>query len=148
MPAAALAVLVGVGFRTNAVGARQLEIVLAEQGVHTVLVDLPRSVMHLMGALRIFDHDLAFARTRLLPGDALHALAEILGDEHDLADLALHLVENPPRVAKDYVLTLIGQIDGQRSRLQREALRVGKKLYASSPEKYIDRLGTELTRRS
>ena len=67
-------VMVGVGFRTNAVGARQLESALAEQGVHTVLVDLPRSVMHLMGALRIFDHDLAFARTRLLPADALHAL--------------------------------------------------------------------------
>ncbi len=67
-------VLVGRGLRTNEEGAAQVEATLAEQGVRTVLVDLPHASMHLMGEIRIVDRDLAFVRRGRCPWRAVQAL--------------------------------------------------------------------------
>jgi N-dimethylarginine dimethylaminohydrolase len=59
-------VLVGVGNRTNASGARQAAACLAEMGVRTVEIPLPRRVQHLLGLVQIVDRDLAVVRGELL----------------------------------------------------------------------------------
>ncbi|MFC1640262.1 dimethylarginine dimethylaminohydrolase family protein [Gemmatimonadota bacterium] len=67
-------VLLGRGLRTNAEGAAQVAATLDELGVTTIVVDLPHSVMHLMGSLRIVDRDLAFVRLGGAPWTAMEAL--------------------------------------------------------------------------
>lgn len=69
-------VLLGRGLRTNGEGARQVVATLAEMGVRTVTLDLPRGVMHLMGELRIVDRDLAFIRSGRFPDPGVVALRE------------------------------------------------------------------------
>jgi len=70
-------VLVGRGLRTNSEGAAQVAATLQEQGVRTLLVDLPHGSMHLMGELRIVDRDLAFARAGRTPWTAVEALGSL-----------------------------------------------------------------------
>jgi N-dimethylarginine dimethylaminohydrolase len=67
-------VIIGRGLRTNEEGARQVAATLEEQGVGTVLVDLPRGSMHLMGELRFADRDLAYVRPGRTPEGAIEAL--------------------------------------------------------------------------
>lgn len=67
-------VVVGRGLRTNEEGAAQVEATLSEQGVRTILVDLPHGSMHLMGQIRIVDRDLAFIRRGRCPWRAMQAL--------------------------------------------------------------------------
>jgi arginine deiminase len=69
-------VLLGRGLRTNAAGATQVAATLAELGVRTVQVDLPHSAMHLMGQVRIIDHDLALIQSGHVPWSAVDALRE------------------------------------------------------------------------
>jgi N-dimethylarginine dimethylaminohydrolase len=69
-------VLVARGLRTNAEGLAQVAATLGEMGVAAIPVDLPWGAMHLMGALRIADHDLAIAwpgRLAVAAVEALHA---------------------------------------------------------------------------
>lgn len=68
-------VLVGVGSRTNAEGARQLGEVLNGQGVRVVRVEVPSGVQHLLGLLQIVDRDLALARAERAPRALLSLLA-------------------------------------------------------------------------
>jgi arginine deiminase len=68
------AVMIGRGLRTNEDGARQVAAVLADLGVEPVVVDLAPGAMHLMGQLRVVDHDLALVRRGRLPAAALDAL--------------------------------------------------------------------------
>jgi arginine deiminase len=53
--------IVGRGLRTNDSGAAQVSATLREIGCDTLVVDLPIGTMHLMGTLRIVDHNLAIA---------------------------------------------------------------------------------------
>jgi arginine deiminase len=69
-------VLIGRGLRTNDDGARQVAGALADLGVRAVIVDLAPGAMHLMGQLRIVDHDLAFVRRGRLEDPALRTLRE------------------------------------------------------------------------
>ncbi len=69
-------VLLARGRRTNAEGARQVAGLLAELDAATVVVDLPPASMHLMGVLRLLDHDLALAWPGRAPEPAVAALAE------------------------------------------------------------------------
>jgi len=69
-------VLLGVGFRTNDAGAAQVAGVLGEMGVSVMAVGVAPGAMHLMGALRIVDRDLAMYRDGQLPGAGLRALAD------------------------------------------------------------------------
>jgi arginine deiminase len=75
-------VMVGRGLRTNDEGVAQVEATLAEQGVATLVVDLPMGSMHLMGEIRIVDHDLAFVRRGLCPWRAVQALEAAGYDVH------------------------------------------------------------------
>lgn len=54
--------LVGTGNRTDAAGLRQATATLAELGVRTVEIRLPRAVQHLLGLVQIVDRDLAVIR--------------------------------------------------------------------------------------
>lgn len=67
-------VLVGVGFRTNAEGAGQLRALLGEMNITVSTVPLAPGAMHLMGALRIVDQDLAVAWPGRLAPEALAVL--------------------------------------------------------------------------
>jgi N-dimethylarginine dimethylaminohydrolase len=69
-------VILGRGLRTNDEGAAQVAAVLREMGVTTIQVDLPFGTMHLMGMLRIVDHDLAIAWPTRLVHRAVEALRE------------------------------------------------------------------------
>lgn len=54
-------VILGRGLRTNDDGMAQVTSTLTEMGIKVVQVDMPMGTMHLMGMLRIVDHDLAIA---------------------------------------------------------------------------------------
>ncbi|HFC12867.1 MAG TPA: amidinotransferase [Anaerolineae bacterium] len=69
-------VIVGRGLRTNAVAIAQITTVLGEMGVRVTKVDLPVGSMHLMGMLRIVDHDLALGWPTRLAWAAADALKE------------------------------------------------------------------------
>ena len=59
-------VLLGRGLRTNALALAQITATLHWLGVQSIILDLPYGTMHLMGQLRLFDHNLAIAwQTRL-----------------------------------------------------------------------------------
>jgi len=68
--------IVGRGMLTNDSGAAQIRAVLTDMNIETIVVDMPFGTMHLMGMLRIVDHNLAIAwPTRLVHRaiEALHA---------------------------------------------------------------------------
>ncbi|MGE4131825.1 MAG: dimethylarginine dimethylaminohydrolase family protein [Bdellovibrionales bacterium] len=58
-------VLVGVGNRTNAEGFRQLESLLATQGIKCLKHEMPGGAQHLLGLLQIVDRHLALVRHEL-----------------------------------------------------------------------------------
>ena len=72
----------------------------------------------------------------------LDAVADWLGDEHDLAVLAHTLLggEGPHLEATAELETIRGLIDARRRKLQRKALRHGKNLYAERPREFTARL--------
>lgn len=74
---------------------------------------------------------------------ALDHLGGVLGDEHDLADL-IHLVAADPSVCPDPVERsfLIALIRQRRLELQAEAERVGRKAYAETPGRFVERVGS------
>jgi N-dimethylarginine dimethylaminohydrolase len=97
-------VLIGCGQRTNTEGAMQVADALQAMGVQALVVDLPYGTMHLMGILRIVDHDLALAWPRRLAVAAVQALMDrgygvaFLPDDTDWRDgAALNLVTLGPR---------------------------------------------------
>ncbi len=68
--------LLGMGLRTNPVAADQISQALDEIGTRVIPVDMPYGTMHLMGMLRIVDHDLAIAWPRRTPHRAVIALRD------------------------------------------------------------------------
>jgi CHAD domain-containing protein len=66
-----------------------------------------------------------------------HRLSDLLGDDHDLAVLREHVAEADPAVIPDPArTTLLSVIDRRRGSLQREALRLGARVYARRPKRY------------
>ncbi len=97
-------VLLAEGLRTNPAGQAQVAATLAELGVDVIPVGLPYGAMHLMGALRIVDHDLAIAWPGRVPFAAVRAMRErgftvhFLPDEREaLLGFALNFVTLGPR---------------------------------------------------
>lgn len=68
--------VLGVGLRTNQEAAVQISRVLDELGASLLVADLPFGTMHLMGMLRIVDHNLALAWPRRTPHAAVTALRD------------------------------------------------------------------------
>ena len=66
-----------------------------------------------------------------------HKLSDLLGDDHDLAELRSYAIahrecfDDPVAQA-----ALVAVIDRRRTELQRDALRLGAKLYRSSPKRF------------
>jgi arginine deiminase len=70
-------VLLGLGLRTNAEGARQVAATLAEIGVQSTTTELPHGTMHLMGQLRLVDRDLAMVRRGRLSMPTMRLLGDL-----------------------------------------------------------------------
>ena len=68
-------------------------------------------------------------------GDEAHELASRLGDDHDLAVLADWI-----RDRTDAEPEFFEAVEQRRSKLQTEALGLGKRLYADKPSAYVRRL--------
>jgi CHAD domain-containing protein len=69
--------------------------------------------------------------------DEAHALADLLGDDHDLAVLADRLREDPATEHADEVLELIRH---RREELLAQARALGRRVYAEKPKPFARRL--------
>jgi CHAD domain-containing protein len=73
--------------------------------------------------------------------DQTHALADALGDEHDLAVLADTCLEDPGRFSDCATMaTLADLIARRRAHLQEQAMTLGHQLYEAKPRVFVDRL--------
>lgn len=68
-----------------------------------------------------------------------HALADLLGDDHDLAVLRQTLTQTGAQVATD-LDAVLGLLDHRRQQLQAEAMFVGERVYAESPKAFVKRI--------
>lgn len=68
-----------------------------------------------------------------------HALADLLGDEHDLAVLRHTLTRNEVHAPVD-VDAVVSLIDRRRDEIQTEALWIGARVYAEKPKAFISRM--------
>ena len=73
-----------------------------------------------------------------------HGLSDLLGDDHDLAELRKYAVTHP-RCFDNHVKqeALLAVIDRRRKALQRTALDLGAKLYRRSPKRFVGSIGAE-----
>jgi len=69
-------VLIAVGHRTNASGARLLTGVLAEMGIETRLVQIPSGVQHLLGVVNVVDRRRALVRADKMTGEIAGCLRD------------------------------------------------------------------------
>jgi CHAD domain-containing protein len=73
--------------------------------------------------------------------DQAHALADALGDDHDLAVLHQKLLAEPERFPdRATVHALAGLIGLRRAELQEQAFALGHRLYKEKPTMFVDRL--------
>jgi CHAD domain-containing protein len=78
-----------------------------------------------------------------------HALADLLGDDHDLAELSLSVGRHPNRLDDRMAqVALMAVIDRRRKELQRRAFRLGPKLYRRSPKRFVQAVEREGRKRS
>ncbi len=76
--------------------------------------------------------------------DELKVLSDLLGDDHDLSELALLLLReagDPPMIDAE-LARLLGLIERRRRELVAEAFAVGARIYAERPQRLVDRLGS------
>ncbi len=71
--------------------------------------------------------------------DEAHRLSELLGDDHDLAVLRDALTGMAGEIPAD-VDPLFGLVDHRRDQLQREAVFLGRRLYAERPKAFRRRM--------
>lgn len=74
--------------------------------------------------------------------EELDMLGDTLGQDHDLADLRVALIQTPELAgappASETVLRLCGQ---RQAEVRRAALCLGARLYVEKPRAFVDRLG-------
>ncbi|MDX6689127.1 MAG: hypothetical protein QOG15_584 [Solirubrobacteraceae bacterium] len=76
-------------------------------------------------------------RMKQLAADA-HALADLLGDDHDLAVLREYVERHPQHFDDDdRRQALLAVLDRRRAALQRRALERGRRLYERSPKRFV-----------
>ncbi len=74
--------------------------------------------------------------------EELAALAEALGEEHDLAELAVLVEEHPALLPSREHRTLLAAETGRRRHLLQHAARgLGARVYAEPPDRFVHRLG-------
>jgi CHAD domain-containing protein len=78
-----------------------------------------------------------------------HGLADLLGDDHDLAELS-HYVATHPQCFHDGVAqeALMAAIERRRKVLQDEALAVGTKVYRRRPKRFVQTVGRSWRKRA
>jgi CHAD domain-containing protein len=64
-----------------------------------------------------------------------HDLADVVGEDHDLAVLLDGARQRPDTLAPGELELLDGLVSRRRARLQRKALRLGRRVYARKPRK-------------
>jgi CHAD domain-containing protein len=69
--------------------------------------------------------------------DQAHRLSNYLGDDHDLAVLRGKVFDHPGRSTAS---GLLAAIDKRRRKLQKQALKLGERLYKEKPGQFRDRL--------
>jgi CHAD domain-containing protein len=70
-----------------------------------------------------------------------HHLADLLGDDHDLAVLRDYVVRNPQAFGDEAAeRALLAVLDRRREALQRDALKLGRRLYEPSPKRFVGRI--------
>lgn len=75
--------------------------------------------------------------------EELERLGDLLGEEHDLADLLRLLADQPwlcPNPAERALITALAQ--HRRAELRSGAIALGRRLYAERPSRVVDRLGS------
>lgn len=73
--------------------------------------------------------------------DELKRLADLLGDDHDLAVFRTTVADDPIRVGSpDAIELLLGLIQSRRKELQHRAERLGRRLFAEQTKKLVRRL--------
>jgi hypothetical protein len=73
--------------------------------------------------------------------DHAHALADALGDEHDLAVLADTCLKDADRFPdRATMAALADRIAHRRAHLQEQAMTLGHQLYEAKPRVFVDRL--------
>ncbi|MGZ4193859.1 MAG: CHAD domain-containing protein [Solirubrobacteraceae bacterium] len=68
-----------------------------------------------------------------------HALADLLGDDHDMAVLRERLPGVASDVAAD-VEAVLGLLDHRRAQLQAQAMALGERVYADRPKAFVRRI--------
>jgi CHAD domain-containing protein len=69
----------------------------------------------------------------------VHRLADLLGDDHDLAVLREAVVSHSGELAVDHE-PVLGLIDHRRFQLEAEAMLLGERVYAEKPSAFVRRL--------
>jgi N-dimethylarginine dimethylaminohydrolase len=116
--------LVGLSYRQNEEGTRQIEEVLAVQGARLHRIDLAGHAMHIDGQIVMVDHDLALINISRVPWRLLDMLKEL-----KIGWVEVHHADNP-RVANvlavrpGKVLLAINNGDGTAERLVRHGVEV------------------------
>jgi CHAD domain-containing protein len=71
----------------------------------------------------------------------LHELSDLLGDDHDLAVLRQELLAEPERYGgEDEVATVCALLDRRRAELQADAHVLGRRCFAESTDRFVDRI--------
>jgi len=97
-------VILGIGLRTNNEGANQVASILKEMSIDVIRINLPETVMHLMGTLRFVDQDSAICWRSRISRSAVRTLqdygymAYFVPDEQEaLQGMALNFVTLGPK---------------------------------------------------
>lgn len=119
-----LTAVIGLSFRQNDLGARQIEEVLAVQGLRLIRVPLTGHSLHLDGAFVMLDKDLALVNITRLP----YWFIELL-DEQNIRYVEVHYADNPRvvnclAVRPGKVLLAINNGDATAERLTKVGVEV------------------------
>jgi CHAD domain-containing protein len=69
-----------------------------------------------------------------------HRLSDLLGDDHDLAELRRYALSHRECFEDPGALALVGVIDGRRMELQQHAIELGARVYAKRPKRFVKRI--------
>ena len=70
-----------------------------------------------------------------------HKLAELLGDEHDLAVLRAAIGRHADTLKVEHREALIRLVERRRKRLQKKTFTLGERLFLEKPRRFVSRIG-------
>jgi CHAD domain-containing protein len=112
---------------------------LAGQGAHEeVFHEWRKQVKHLWHQLEVVEP--VWPEVIKALGDECHALADLLGKEHDLAVLR-EVLEKESLVAAKEVESVAEAVETSRTDLQQQALFLGRRVFAEKPKAFVRRIG-------